>query len=49
MSQGMKVGLLTWFLGVLFLFWIHPLYVLFFSIAMLGLGTIVYLVENRNR
>jgi hypothetical protein len=48
MSQGMKVGLLVWFLGVLFLFWIHPFYVLLFSIAMLGLGVLVYMIENRN-
>jgi hypothetical protein len=47
-KNGVKVGLLVWFTGVIFLFWIHPIYVLLFSVPMLGLGAIVYMIENRD-
>lgn len=47
-KNGVKVGLLVWLIGVIFLFWIHPIYVLIFSVTMLGLGVIVYMIENRD-
>jgi len=42
---GIAFGL--WLVGVAFLFWIHPLYVLIFSVLMLALGGIVYFIENK--
>ncbi|MDQ7025935.1 MAG: hypothetical protein Q9P01_14065 [Anaerolineae bacterium] len=48
-KNGVQVGLLAWLIGVIFLFWIQPIYVVLFSVAMLGLGAIVYMIENRGR
>jgi hypothetical protein len=47
MGQNIKVGLLVWLLGVIFLFWLHPLYILMLSGLMLALGILVYGIENR--
>ena len=49
MPAQIKVGMLVWMLGILFLFWIHPIYVLLFSVFMLVLGILVYVIENRDR
>ena len=49
MQQNIKVGLLIWILGVVFLFWIQPFYMLLFSVFMLGLGVLAYVLKNRGR
>jgi hypothetical protein len=46
MSSSIKIGMLVWLLGIIFLFWIHPIYVLLFSVFMLAVGIVVYVIEN---
>jgi hypothetical protein len=46
MSAPIKIGMLVWLLGIIFLFWIHPIYVLLFSVFMLVVGVLVYVLEN---
>ena len=46
MAAQIKIGMLVWLLGIIFLFWIHPIYVLLFSVFMLAVGVLVYVLEN---